>query len=78
MASSQDMQRYLLTLFRVSGILFVLTGCFFLFTVFISLSRPDILLYDMRGYGISVFVAIVCFSFAYTLYVLSRDAPGRK
>lgn len=66
------MQRYLKTLFMIISILFVLTGAFFLFTVLLSALRPDILTYDSRGRIISVFVAIVCFSFAYTLLGLSR------
>lgn len=66
------MQRYLRFLFSISSVLFVLTACFFLFTALVAFLRPDILLYDTKGYLISVFVAIVCFSFAYTLFSLSR------
>lgn len=70
------MQRYLSTLFLISGILFFLTGFFFLFTVALSQFRPDLLTYDSRGGIISVFVAVVCFSFSYTLYSLSRRMPS--
>ncbi|MBS1623159.1 MAG: hypothetical protein JSS76_06710 [Bacteroidetes bacterium] len=66
------MQHYLKTLFLIISILFILTGTFFLFTVLFSIVRPDILTYDTSGRIISVFVAIVCFSFAYTLFGLSR------
>ncbi|MBS1595094.1 MAG: hypothetical protein JST90_12305 [Bacteroidetes bacterium] len=66
------MKHQLKVLFTLCSILFAFTGCFFLFTALISFLRPDILLYDTKGYLISVFVAVVCFSFAYTLFGLSR------
>lgn len=74
--TSVCMQRYLRLLFMISSVMFIVAGGFFLFTTLVSLFRPDILLYDTRGYLISVFVAVVCFSFAYTLYNMSRRMPS--
>lgn len=66
------MQRQLKILFGIISVLLMLIGLFFLFTAALSQLRPDLLLYHTKGYLISVFVAIVCFSFAYTLFGLSR------